>query len=141
MKAFSWLLKGSLLGLAFYAGLRYVPAFNLLSGDSMSPTIHDGDVVISNSTLLRNKIELGDIVVMMINQGHRRYLKRVVGVENMLAFFRSDVPYCLKEGEYWLEGDNTRQSYDSRDFGPVPEGRIIRKVTGVLCHHEELPSP
>jgi len=37
------------------------------------------------------------------------------------------VPY----GHVWVEGDNWRNSYDSRDFGPISKGLVIGKATWI----------
>ena len=142
MKA-SWLLEAGIAGLVFYAGLRYVPFPGKISGCSMNPTIHDGDWAIINFVLPPRSIELGDLVVMAYNENNenKKFLKRIVAVEGRTVPLHCGVPYRLKEGEYWLEGDNKDESYDGRYFGPVPESKIIKKVIGVVCHHEEHPSP
>jgi signal peptidase I len=40
--------------------------------------------------------------------------------------------YFVPDGHVWLEGDNKSQSFDSRDFGPVPlnllEGKVQLKL-------------
>jgi signal peptidase I len=35
------------------------------------------------------------------------------------------------EGDFYALGDNSRQSYDSRSYGPVPADNIIGKVLGI----------
>lgn len=142
MPDLSSLLKKGIAGLALYAGLRYMPFFGQVSGHSMYPTIHEGDMIITNLVFLPpTRIGLDDIVVMEAYEENRRYIKRVVAVEGMVVPLCSGDSYRLKEGEYWLEGDNKCTSYDSRAFGPVPEDRITARVIKVLCDHDKEESP
>ena len=43
-----------------------------------------------------------------------------------------DRMFKIPKGHVWLQGDNTVNSIDSRDYGPVPEatlkGRVIARV-------------
>jgi signal peptidase I len=39
-----------------------------------------------------------------------------------------DRTWQLKEGEYFLAGDNRNHSRDSRAFGPVPRDQIVGKA-------------
>ena len=63
--------------------------------------------------------------------------KRVVGVGGDVI----DVPYSngrnfrvtttrvrVPVGSVWLQGDNARNSTDSRDYGPVPEDMILGRA-------------
>jgi signal peptidase I len=44
------------------------------------------------------------------------------------AFIKENQPYILKEGEYFLMGDNRDNSLDSREFGPVKRSEFIGKA-------------
>ena len=74
-----------------------------VSGDSMLPTLKDGDVVM----ILRTKsIEPGDVV--LANHPYKssvKMLKRVSEIND--------------EGRYVLTGDNPSESTDSRTFGSL----------------------
>lgn len=39
--------------------------------------------------------------------------------------YTNDFTVTLKEDEYFIMGDNRQDSYDSRDFGPVKDDRIM----------------
>jgi len=79
-----------------------------VSGNSMEPNFHDGQVVIINKLA---KPGVGDVVVF--KYGNADLLKRIIRPE--------------EEG-WWVEGDNKEFSTDSRSFGSVPYGAIVGKV-------------
>ena len=61
---------------------------------------------------------------------------------------RNAVPVKLRADEYYVLGDNRRQSNDSRAWGPVPEGHIKGKVwvvywpfSGAQIMNVARPSP
>ncbi|RYG67786.1 S26 family signal peptidase [archaeon] len=39
------------------------------------------------------------------------------------------MPVTLEKDMYWLAGDNPTNSLDSRSYGPVPQRRILGRVT------------
>ena len=94
----------------------------LCVGPSMMPTFNpSGDVVLATSPT--NPTQL--------------VFKRVVGVGGDVI----DVPYSngrnfrvtttrvrVPVGSVWLQGDNARNSTDSRDYGPVPEDMILGRA-------------
>ena len=45
-------------------------------------------------------------------------------------------------GHVWLQGDNTLNSHDSRDYGPVPYnmllGRVVFRVRRIPPYHGRL---
>lgn len=40
--------------------------------------------------------------------------------------------FQIPEGHVWLQGDNTKNSHDSRNYGPVPLGLLYGKVKARL---------
>ena len=38
----------------------------------------------------------------------------------------------IKRGHFWVEGDNKKESYDSREFGQIPIGLLQGKVVSRL---------
>lgn len=82
------------------------------------PSIEEGDFVIGMSYLFF-KPQIGHIVIAMDSKGGRTILKRVIRVEGH---------------RYWLEGDNTVISVDSRVFGWVDRLNIVARV--VACIHK-----
>lgn len=75
----------------------------LVAGDSMLPTLNDGDVVLIDPT---NDISRGDIVVAQHPYKQSvKVLKRVSDID--------------ADGRFHLTGDNPAESTDSRAFGTV----------------------
>uniref|UniRef100_A0A8C5FZV4 Mitochondrial inner membrane protease subunit n=1 Tax=Gouania willdenowi TaxID=441366 RepID=A0A8C5FZV4_GOUWI len=111
----------------------------LLSGPSMEPTIVNHDIVFSER-LSRHlcKIQKGDIVIAKSPfDPNMNICKRVIGLEgdkvctSVLSDLLKTHTYVPK-GHVWLEGDNFRNSTDSRNYGPIPyaliRGRVCLKL-------------
>ncbi len=78
----------------------------------MSPTLNNQDnVIISKLPYLFKKPSINDIVAFIYK--NKVFIKRIRGFEN---------------NEYFLEGDNKSDSFDSKKFGTVSEGKILGKV-------------
>lgn len=85
----------------------------IVEGNSMSPTLENGDTVFIKSA---NKIEKSDIV--LANHPYKKgvkILKRVAEITD--------------DGKLNLIGDNPSESSDSRSFGKISLGDVIGKVT------------
>jgi nickel-type superoxide dismutase maturation protease len=88
----------------------------ICEGRSMNPTLKDGEVVLVDREAV---IEVGDIVVAKhpIEQTSE-LIKRVTQIS--------------ERGHYFLVGDNTADSNDSRNFGAVTRDYIKGKVVARL---------
>jgi nickel-type superoxide dismutase maturation protease len=86
-----------------------------VAGDSMRPTLSDGDWVICRRVRGPAGVRVGDVVVLeRPDRPGLLVVKRVV----------------RREGRgWWVEGDNAAASDDSRLFGPVPDGYVVARVT------------
>lgn len=81
-------------------------------GHSMEPEIKNGTtVLLSNIFYWFKKPKIGDIVAFR-NAG-KILIKRITKIS---------------KGKYFLEGDNQRDSLDSREFGLIARQKIIGKV-------------
>ena len=88
----------------------------LVSGDSMSPTLNDGDVVLIDP---KAAFAAGDIVLARHPYKKSvRVLKRIDSIDG--------------QGRFWLVGDNQGESSDSRTFGSVSKADLLGKVTSRL---------
>ena len=124
-----------------------------VNGDSMNPTLHDRDFVLlwrPGQNYMR-----GDIVFFQKEGESKELVKRVIGTPGDSLDIRNDgevilngsilaedyifvptyadqaqvsFPIELKEGEYFVMGDNRINSRDSRVFGIVKKGEIDGKV-------------
>ncbi|KAG8125850.1 hypothetical protein E2320_020977 [Naja naja] len=99
---------------------EYLGGIVMCTGPSMEPTIQNSDIVFSeNLSSHFYRIQKGDIVIATNPADPKTNIcKRVMGLEG------EKVP----KGHVWLEGDNLRNSTDSRCYGPVPYGLIRGRI-------------
>jgi len=127
-----------------------------VDGDSMEPTLRDGDVVVVLTQFLgAPDVERGDILVFRDPDGALS-LKRVIGLpgdsvaildailevdgrvvpENYVDHSLIDGlyfgPVTVPAGAVFLMGDNRANSVDSRHYGPVQFDRIVGQVVANL---------
>lgn len=132
----------------------YIPAISiarpiLIRGESMSPTIQDGNLVLLAKYVFGDRPSRGDIVSFkdITGESQDNLIKRVAAVGgDVLTFnglsisvngsnsyenvYRINKQYNMKvpEGTVYVIGDNQDESYDSRLFGPVPVNMIKGKA-------------
>lgn len=86
-------------------------------GDSMNPTYVDGDYVLTKRVFFRKKVRVGDVLIFKCPRDYDRLnIKRV-----------DDITYVGGVHYYFL-GDNSSDSYDSRNYGFVSKNRVYSKV-------------
>lgn len=93
-----------------------------VSGNSMIPTLHPGQDVLSINWFINPKV--GDIVV--IKKGGKEIVKRIQKIDDRRIF---------------VIGDNLNQSTDSRDFGPVNMDQVVGKVIYASSHPDMVDCP
>ena len=97
--------------LLFYT--PFILMFLTVNGRSMLPTFVEGDNLWSVRSYLC-KIRVGDVVVAKPYKcNNKLVIKRV---------------HSIKNGYYYLLGDNADESYDSRNYGWVSKKEIVAKV-------------
>lgn len=143
-----------LLAVAIAWGLRtFVFAFTWVKGNSMAPTLNNGEVLlVMMRRLPRQALRRGDVVICRYpGRGRRYFIKRLIGMpgdtisrvsgvtmlngESLDArplLWRGDYEYVLGDDQYFCVGDNRANSHDSRDWqrggsnqvGPIPRRMI-----------------
>lgn len=130
----------------------------LVSGASMEPTFQSGDYLLIDELAYRFRApERGEVVVFRYPGNENvYYIKRIIGLPGEAVAFRNgavevknsehpdgvplDEAYLspgvpnsgesvtLKDGEYFLMGDNRPYSFDSRSWGPLAHRDIVGLV-------------
>ncbi|HEY5476107.1 MAG TPA: nickel-type superoxide dismutase maturation protease [Tepidiformaceae bacterium] len=101
---------------AAIAWLKWRYSRYAVAGASMEPALHAGDyVVVDRKAFARRLPRPGDVVLAADpREPSRTLVKRVTWVD--------------LHGQLWLEGDNPRESTDSRVFGRVPPRGLVGRV-------------
>ncbi|XP_044281725.1 mitochondrial inner membrane protease subunit 1 [Varanus komodoensis] len=122
-------------GCIAHCAFEYFGGIVVCSGPSMEPTIHNSDIVFSeNLSCHFYSIQKGDIVIAKNpNDPKSNICKRVMGLEGDKVCTSSPSDFLkihsyVPKGHVWLEGDNLRNSTDSRCYGPVPYGLIKGRI-------------
>ncbi|MGX6962974.1 signal peptidase I [Vagococcus xieshaowenii] len=134
------------------------PSIHMISGNSMVPTVKNGDYVVTTKVKTINRYS---IVVIKENNSEELLIKRVIGIPgdgivrsgNNVSIVNkmirnSDFLYNFRVSnetlielrshthipfnKYFVIGDNLEYSRDSRMFGLIDEEQIIEQVKGKL---------
>lgn len=103
--------------------LLYAFPFAKVQGRSMYPTFKDGGLLLATRLFNRNKLEIGKVYVYKrIDEDGREYLvvKRLTNIVSL--------PYEGLNNLCYFEGDNPKESYDSRQYGFINVEQIVAKV-------------
>ena len=113
-----------------------------VSGHSMEPTFKPGQtVLVSSIPYIFTEPKVSDVVVIKDPQDGKPLLKRIIRIDN---YSSSDPPAggesrslrqdssrqarTIREDQYFVAGDNRRDSIDSRTFGEITKATIVGKV-------------
>ncbi len=125
---------GALLGAAWFLIVHLTPVV----GSSMFPTVLDGSRAVSIAYMPWEIPQKGQIVQIRIPEvilkKYPKYrhipvvlLKRVIAVPGDKVY-----NIFLASNQYWVQGDNTNVSGDSREFGPIPRTDFLSHVVYVV---------
>lgn len=153
----------TIMQIGFYLVIGFVLSFGVkqfieptvVVGDSMYPTLKDGEYMLNYKKAYNNdEVELGDVVIVHLkDEGYpdQFLIKRVVGLPNdVIEIIEGDVhlngellseeyaedkmrhtadmKYVLNDDEVFVLGDNRNNSLDSRNFGPITLDEIRGEV-------------
>lgn len=119
--------------LIFFFIRFFVIGIGVVDGSSMDPTMKTGQIFFVNKLIyLFHQPKLHDIIQAYRPDSPRELIvKRITAVPGDIVFLRDGSSILIPPYTYFVTGDNTQASTDSRDFGPVPrtliKGRIGRK--------------
>ena len=130
---------------------RYIVSPIKVNGSSMLDTLHNGDIMILNSSAYYfNDIERFDIVV--VDDGNEYIIKRVIGLPGEEIEYKNnklyvnnkliknsytnketeDFKYKVPNNSYYVLGDNRTNSMDSRILGAFKKNKIIGKTNLII---------
>ena len=117
MKLLTFICLLVIIGIWLVLIWKYKWEVIVVRGRSMSPTLHDGDLVLIDKK--PKAYNMGDICVLVPpDEADKIVIKRITKVKPM-------------DRLYWFLGDNRSNSHDSRDYGWVNveniEGRVIKQ--------------
>lgn len=118
-------------GCIFHCITTYGVSCVVCTGHSMEPTIYNGDAYIVESvSVYRQLLKRGDIVGVRSKHDRNKYIcKRIVAMSGDEVYNSVAREYVyVPKGHVWLEGDNKRDSHDSRYEGPYPYGLIFCRL-------------
>lgn len=157
-KSFWELVRFALIAIAIVIPIRiFIAQPFIVSGSSMVPTFENGQYLIIDEISYRfNDPQRDDVIVFRYpNDTKKFFIKRIIGLPNETVDIKgntvtvtnkshpsglvldqsfientanNDTHFELKDGEYFVMGDNRSASSDSRYWGAVPKNLLIGKV-------------
>jgi signal peptidase I len=132
----------------------FIATLFIVDGISMEPNYHTGQyVIVDRFQYLFGTPERGDVVVLKFpgDPEHKKYIKRIIGLPGENVIIQEGVVYIngkkleekylpeetltlpnvnrtIKEGDYFLLGDNRPNSSDSRIWGVAARRYLIGRA-------------
>lgn len=161
VRALGEVMQTILIAVLLFLGVNTVTARIRVEGNSMEPSLHDGEFVVVNRLAYRvGQPERGDIVVFHPPfDPERRFIKRIIGLPgDMIQVLDGTVyvngeslrePYILAtpnysgewnvgQDEIFVLGDNRNNSNDSQNWGAVARDQVIGKAVVVYWPLTEI---
>ncbi len=106
----------------------------------MYPTFEtSGDCIVIDRWSRHHGLQVGDIIVAKSpNKPSETVCKRVLGLPGDVVYDNGPDnvylhaavrPFTVPAGHMWLQGDNTSNSNDSRNYGAVPLAMCVGRAT------------
>lgn len=115
LKEFRLVLILLVLAIALFVVKQFFFGVVKVDGNSMYPTLKDGEYVLMKIT---DDVEVGDIVVLHVDYEYEMESEYIIKRVSEIA----------DDGSVYVLGDNTEHSYDSRHCGYFPKAIIRGKV-------------
>jgi signal peptidase I len=149
--ALAEILQTILIAVLLFLAVNLVTARIRVEGNSMEPSLRDGQMVVVNRLAYRwSEPKRGDIVVFHFPlDPSRRFIKRVIGLSGETIEARDGLvyvngvglhePYLAAQPRYagswqvepdalFVLGDNRNNSDDSQNWGSLPMSEVIGKA-------------
>lgn len=124
----------------------------VISGNSMEPTLREGDLVIALKHFPARLLRRGQVVVIRLNNSISRrgkqppdlYIKRVLALPNetvikhlseLSYYYRANLrclhddkgqrTWVVPQGHFFVQGDHLPRGYDSLTWGPIPRSAVV----------------
>lgn len=98
--------------------LKFFFPLAVVEGDSMYPTLKEGEELICRRLFFKKHCKVNKIYVI--------HLRDVENKEPYYIIKRLDK--VVKDNNYWFLGDNSLVSYDSRQYGSIKPEQVVAVV-------------
>eukprot|EP00938_MAST-03A_sp_MAST-3A-sp1_P001336 g1336.t1 len=124
--------NGVIGGLGVVKGCSMQPTLN---PDLLRDDLFSDRIILDRWSVHSNRISRGDVVVLRSPVNSKTMLvKRVIALpgDRVRTSYGKGPYVSVPEGRCWIEGDNSRNSNDSNNFGAIPLGLIDARAVCVL---------
>lgn len=111
------LLKVILIAIMLLVLILFLFPLVKVEGDSMYPTLIEGEFIRCRRVLFKKKCKVNNIYVIHLKD-----------VDKKPYYVIKRLSKRLSNNEYWFLGDNSRVSHDSRDYGALPYYKVVAVV-------------
>lgn len=116
LKKHKWFIIFTIFAICFCFVFNHILVWGNVESNSMSPTLEVGQITFSSRIFDADSLKVGDIIAFEHeNQSGETkvFIKRIAAVAGDTVQIGEET-VTLQEGEFYLLGDNTDNSWDSR---------------------------